>query len=316
MSAAAGFSLSNGTQVRPQVPFFIAGSGRCGTTLLRRLLIEHARVVIPPENYLLAVSPRLMAMAHGDWAAFCRLVLSNLVKHSGNWADFGIDAAAALPLFAAMPAAQRSVAKFWHAFHALYARHIGRESTARWGDKTPSSVDALPDIVGIFPDARFVFMVRDVFDMAYSYGSMAAAGRAGDYLGGARRWMVANTKLLDFCGRCAAQSIIVRYETLVLDADRELARVMAHLGIASSAANALTAVEAHDMAAQPDLRNVLRDVHRESIGKGHMLLADDAKAAISGIAGPLQTRLGYEPRGEVSLQSGQMSLRGAKRWSR
>ena len=292
MSEAAGFLLSDGTQVKPQLPFFIAGSGRCGTTLLRRLLIEHARVVIPPENYLLSVSPRLMVMAQGDWGMFCRLVLANLVKHSGNWADFGIDAEAAMSLLGAMPATQRSVANFWHAFHALYARHVDRDSTTRWGDKTPSSVDALPEIVGIFPGARFIFMIRDVFDMAYSYGSMVAAGRAGDYLGGARRWVDANTKLLDFYQRCPAQSIIVRYEDLVLDADRETARVMGHLGIASSGAAALTSVEARDIAAQPDLRNVLHDVNRDSIGKGRVRLADDVKDLISAMAGPLQQRLG------------------------
>jgi len=295
MSAAAGFTLGDGTLVQPQVPFFIAGSGRCGTTLLRRLLIERAHVVIPPENYLLAVSSRLMVMAQGDWAAFCRLVLSNLVKHSAHWADFGIDAATGLPLFAAMPPAQRSVGNFWHAFHALYARHVGRESTTRWGDKTPSSVDALPEIVGIFPDARFIFMIRDVYDMAYSYGSMAAAGRAGDFLGGARRWVDANTKLLDFCQRHAAQSIIVRYEDLVLDADREMARVTAHAGMGSSGANGLAAAEAHDMAAQPDLRNALHEVHRDSIGKGRVLLAEDVKTEISARAGSLQERLGYQP---------------------
>lgn len=303
MSEAAGFTLGDGTHVQPQVPFFIAGSGRCGTTLLRRLLIERARVVIPPENYLLAVSPRLMVMAQGDWVSFCRLVLANLVKHSGNWADFGIDGTAALSLFTTIPAGHRTVANFWHAFHALYARHVGRPSETRWGDKTPSSVDALPEIAGIFPDARFIFMVRDVFDMAYSYGSMAAAGRAGDYLGGARRWVDANTKLLDFCERCPAPPpVIVRYESLVLDAEREMARAMVHLGIAPSAANALTAAEAHDMAAQPDLRHVLHDVHRESVGKGRRQLPGDATAAISAIAGPLQARLGYEPSGQVSLR--------------
>jgi protein-tyrosine sulfotransferase len=311
MPEAAGLVLSDGTQVRPQVPFFIAGSGRCGTTLLRRLLIEHADVVIPPENYLLPVSPRLMVMAQGDWVTFCRLVLTNLVKHSGNWTDFGIDATAALSLLAAVPAAQRSVGNFWHAFHALYARHVGRPPGTRWGDKTPSSVDALPEILGIFPDARFIFMIRDAFDMAYSYGSMAASGRAGDYLGGARRWVDANTKLLNFYARCTTQSIIVRYENLVRDADREMARVMAHLGMTSSTANPLAAVEAHDMAAQPDLRNALHDVHRDSIGKGHASLADDVKLAIGAMVGPLQSRLGYEQSAQVSSQSGQMSLRGA-----
>ena len=294
MSDPTGFALADGTWVRPQVPFFIAGSGRCGTTLMRRLLIEQAHAVIPPENYLLAVSPHLMAMAPADWTMFCRLVLTNMVKHTAHWADFGIDATAALPLFAAIPDGQRSIANFWHAFHALYARHLGKPSDARWGDKTPSSVDALPEIISSFPRARFVFMVRDVFDMAYSYGSMAAPGRAGDYLGGANRWVDANTKLLAFHEQYPAQAIIVRYEDLVRNTQQEMARVLAHLDVPLSAAIELTAAEARDMATQADLHNVLHDVRSDSIGKGRTHLAADVKAAIAAIAAiaaPLHARL-------------------------
>ena len=52
------FSLADGTEVRPSIPFFIAGSGRCGATLLRRLVAEQTTVVIPPENYMLALQSR------------------------------------------------------------------------------------------------------------------------------------------------------------------------------------------------------------------------------------------------------------------
>jgi len=299
MSKPPGFALADGTRVVPHVPFFIAGSGRCGTTLLRRLLIEQAQVVIPPENYLLAVSPRLMVMARGDWAAFCRLAFGNLPKFTANWAGFGIDAGAATALLGEIPVEQRSVANFWHAFHALYARHVGRPSDTSWGDKTPSSVDALAEIVGIFPAARFVFMVRDVFDMAYSYGRMAAPGRAGDYLGGARRWLEANSKLLAFREQFPALSLIVRYEDLVRDVHAGMARTLDHLGIVPAAASALTAAEQSELRSHADLRNVLQDVHRGSIGTGRAELANDIKMAIAAMAAPMQARLGYEPRGEV-----------------
>ena len=293
MIEPASFALADGTMVQPCVPFFIAGSGRCGTTLMRRLLIQRTGAVIPPENYLLAVSPRLLLMAHGDWTAFCRLVLANLVKHSGRWEDFGIDAAAALGLFAALPSDCRSVANFWHAFHALYARHVGRPGATRWGDKTPSSVDALPEIAGIFPDARFIFMVRDVFDMAWSFGSMATAGRAGDYIAGARRWADANAKLAAFQPQHATQCITVRYEDLVHNPEAEMQRVLRHLDVKPRASGTLSAAETGDMAAQPDLQAAIQDVHVGSVGKGRVNLPDDIRAAIAAIAGPMLIRLGY-----------------------
>lgn len=64
--------LSDGTNVPSAAPFFITGSGRCGTTLLRRLLLEHAPVAIPPENYTLAQTGRLCERAGEEWGAFCR----------------------------------------------------------------------------------------------------------------------------------------------------------------------------------------------------------------------------------------------------
>jgi len=35
-------------------PFFIIGSGRCGTTLMRRILITHPDICIPPETFVLS----------------------------------------------------------------------------------------------------------------------------------------------------------------------------------------------------------------------------------------------------------------------
>lgn len=294
MLESPGFALADGTMVHPCAPFFIAGSGRCGTTLMRRLLIEHVRAVIPPENYLLAVSPRLMAIAQGDWSTFCKLVLTNMMIHSANWEDYGIDSDVSALLYA-LPAERRSIVNFWHAFHALYAKHAGRPSETRWGDKTPSNADALSEIVGIFPEAHFIFMVRDAFDMAYSYGTMTTAGRAGDYLSGAKRWVDVNTKLLAFREHHAARVVVVRYEDLVRDTDSELARVLDHLHVRRLSPNPMSASEAEDMARQPDLRNVLQAVQRGSVGKGRVNMPEDVKAAITAIVAPLQTHLGYEP---------------------
>jgi hypothetical protein len=294
-----GFSLADGTRVRPADPFFITGSGRCGTTLMRRMILERAAVVIPPENYILALSTRLMQQAGSDWPVFCRLALANLRRHSAGWAFYGIDPREALGLLSAIDAAHRSMANFWHGFHALYATRVNKPGETRWGDKTPSNVDALPDILQVFPAARFVFMVRDVFDVAYSYGSMSTPGRAGRYLEGAQRWIDANRRMLAFAGEQAAQSIIVRYEDVVRAPDQAMPAVLRHLNLPAMAAGAMTAQEAQDIAARPDLRNVLTEVSGGFIGKGRSGLSPEIKARIAGIAGPLQRRFGFEPTGAV-----------------
>jgi protein-tyrosine sulfotransferase len=299
MSDTTRFSLSDGTLVRAGNPFFITGSGRCGTTLMRRLVIERTHAVIPPENYTLASSSRIMARSGADWDRFCQLILNDLQKYSESWEYFGIEEATALNLLTSIPGDFRNIANFWHAFHAVYANRVHKPSDTRWGDKTPSNTAELPEVIGIFPQARFVFMVRDVFDMAYSYGSMPV--RAGQYLGAARRWVHANSRILDFQEQYPRQAIVVRYEDLTRFPDREMQQVLCHLDVPLFTAGALNALEAWDIAARPHLGNVLGGVSSDFIGKGRANLKDDVKQEISGIAAPLQIRLGYEPTGAAGF---------------
>lgn len=304
-SGSDGFALADGTQVRPGTPFFITGSGRCGTTLLRRLVLERAAVVIPPENYILALSTRLMQQAGGDWPIFCRLTLANLRQHSPGWDFYDLDPRTAFTLLAAMPDAHRTMADFWHAFHALYATRMGKPGETRWGDKTPSNVDALPDIVQVFPAARFVFMLRDAFDVAYSYGSMATPGRAGRFLEGAQRWVDANRRVLAFVQAHPAQSLLLRYEDVVRAPDQALPAVLRHLDLPARSLEPMTARETQDIAARPELRNVLTDVDAGFIGKGRARLPAETKARIAALTAPLQRRFGYEPSGTPLQPDGQ-----------
>ncbi len=298
-SGEAGFSVSDGTQVQPGSPFFITGSGRCGTTLMRRLVVERTHAVVPPENYTLALSARLMGRAGTDWRLFCRLVLREMRRDAGIWKYFDLDEVATLQHLAGIPDEFRGLANFWHAFHAIYATRIGKPSTSRWGDKTPSNAYALPSIIEIFPRAKFIFMVRDVFDMSYSYGSMTIPGRHGQFVDGATRWVRTNERILAFSEAYPAQVIVVRYEELARSPDREMARVLAHLEVPTFSALALNELEARDIAAIPHLGNVLGDVSGDFTGKGRANLVQEVKDRIAAIAAPLQAGFGYEPSGAL-----------------
>ena len=298
MDDPIAFLLADLTPVRPSDPFFITGSGRCGTTLLRRLVIEHTGAVIPPENNTLPSSARIMQRAGDDWDLFCGLVLEHLQSQSGSWEYFGLHPDQVLARLLTLPKPYRSQANFWHAFHAIYACHVGKPSCTRWGDKTPSNTAELPAIAALFPTARFVFLVRDVFDMAYSYGSMPVAGRAGQYLGGARRWVHANTCMLDFAVKYPTQSLFVRYEDLAASPIQVTQSVLGHLRLEECGHLAMSEQEARDIVARPHLGRVRGVVTTDRVGGGRSSLPGAVRAMITELAGPLQRRFGYEPTGE------------------
>ena len=69
--------------------FFIVGSGRSGSTLLRRLLIENTNCRIPNEIYALHFIIR-RSTYDKDWGSFLRFSLAQ-IKHQQDSEMFLVD---------------------------------------------------------------------------------------------------------------------------------------------------------------------------------------------------------------------------------
>ena len=141
-------------------PFFIVGSARSGTTLLRVILNAHPAVTVPPESrFVTELSRGTGEIRIGDF-------LKALENHRQfkSW-NLPIDV-----VRAQMP--DRDTVPYGTAIEAVYtayAKHVGKEI---WGDKTPRYVEHIQFISGLFPDARFVHLVRDGRDVALSYANV------------------------------------------------------------------------------------------------------------------------------------------------
>jgi hypothetical protein len=143
-------------------PFFIVGSPRSGTTLLRFVLSSHPRLYVPSETGFLP-----FLGYDGDATltlAQAQTVLERIGTLNREWAGLVDDVET---FYQRLP--DPSLA---HLLDALYRRKVAAAGAAaalgRWGDKTPGYALHLPLLARLFRTAQFVHVVRDGRDVALS----------------------------------------------------------------------------------------------------------------------------------------------------
>jgi hypothetical protein len=141
-------------------PFFV-GRGRSGTTLLRAMFDSHPDMAVPPESHFVP-SLGLRRGRYEQPEGFATPVfLSDLINRRGfeNWEiDTRILHAEFLSPPLDYPEAIRRL-------FSLYARLRGK---SRYADKTPIYVLHLRTLARLFPEARFVHIIRDGRNVALS----------------------------------------------------------------------------------------------------------------------------------------------------
>ena len=214
MTDAAGGGLA---------PVFVVGCPRSGTTLLQQLLSRHPDLVVAPETHFVRRF-LLEADRYGDLhqdAAMHRL-LDDVVAMP-ELVEMRVDPDL---LRARCLAGPRSA----DAVFATLLRCFGEAWGAPVvGEKTPNHVLYLRRLEQVFPDARFVHIVRDPRAVVASWrhvpwstGSVAGDTRVWRrYVAAARRQPPRHAPLHQ-----------LRYEDLVAEPERVVAGLVARLGLA------------------------------------------------------------------------------------
>lgn len=204
-------------------PFFIVGSGRSGTTLLRAILVAHTRLSIPPETWYLNQMRDLLELDRPLSARETQSVIRIMTEHY-RWPDLNFPAEGFRREVAAIESPHlRDIVEL------VYLENLRRNGKSRWGDKTPGYIELVPQLVQLFPGAKFIHVIRDGRDVAKSFQSRRWSGRwlhqnAREWIDAMRygeRWRESPY---------AALFLEVRYEDLVLDQEREVRRICAFLG--------------------------------------------------------------------------------------
>jgi Sulfotransferase family len=212
-------------EVANGAPFFIVGSGRCGSTLLRVMLTSHSRLSIPPETWFLIPLVKRFSIDRPLNAAELQSALS-IITGDYRWPDMKIDAQEFRHRVSQLAQPQmRDLAE------VVYRWHVQSEGKARWGDKTPVYIEILPELARMFPGSRFIHLVRDGRDVAKSFKA------TGWDTGG--RWLHDNTrewtKAVKFHwlwtqSEFRDRVLLVRYEDLLLEMEATLRRICLFIG--------------------------------------------------------------------------------------
>jgi Sulfotransferase family len=143
-------------------PFFV-GSGRSGTTLVRAIFDSHPHLAIPGESNFISAMGKNRHRYETDDGLATEAFLSDLLAHP-RFRLWGVPEDAIRTSFAESPPGN-----FADGVRRAFELYAAQKGKSRYGDKTPGYVMHLPLLARLFPEARFVHIIRDGRNVALSY---------------------------------------------------------------------------------------------------------------------------------------------------
>lgn len=204
-------------------PLFVVSAPRSGSTLLRLILDTHPNIAVPPPGWLLdLVFPYLYSYGSLDNDAnFLALAEDVLATPTVQKWPLTITAA---ELVAA--AEEKSFAGLYAALHIAYAKPGNKR---RWGEKTPRNAFWIDEIHTLFPDARFIHIVRDGRDMAIDISDSILLPYS--VYSGANLWQRYVLAIRDSMCRLPEDAFIeIRYEDLCAAPESTIRKLCTFMG--------------------------------------------------------------------------------------
>jgi hypothetical protein len=225
-----------------------------------------------------------------DWEDLVQLIFWPIVCNSEYDAAFFKNLPSLHREAQQLPRSERSLARLIDMLYRHHGKWIGTEFE-RWGDKTPINVNCMNEIVGVFPDVQFVFLLRDGTDVVHSH--MDALGNT--LRCATRKWKQSTQFLKEFQRHHPNQCRVVRYEDLVRNPETETRRLCDYLDLEFSP----SMVEANRENNLSDLqridhhRRALTPITDDRIGVGHEALAPNEKQTVKDLIGVDLREWGY-----------------------
>jgi Sulfotransferase family len=193
--------------------------------MLRLMLASHSRLYIPPETWFLIPLVQRFSIDRPLSAGEIESAVAIMTSHH-RWPDMKLDAQEF------RSRVRRLRAPYLSDLAEVVYRSYGEATTGkpRWGDKTPPYIGIVPQLAAMYPQARFIHLVRDGRDVARSFQSRGWIG--SDWLhDNGREWlraMDAHWRLMR--SELRERILLVYYEDLVRETEKTLRRICQFIG--------------------------------------------------------------------------------------
>ena len=269
-------------------PFaFIVGRGRSGTTLVRAMLTSHSDLAIPLETHFIVPLSLDRRLVSPDLSLAVAPFLRRLRRQPG-FKSMGLDDDVVDGNFAESPPAD-----YPNAIRRLFALYAQSEGKRRYGDKTPIHVLHIEYLARLFPEAKFIHVIRDGRNVALSY--LETDFGPGSLWEGAIDW-----RRFVRSGRRAGQALgeqryrEIRYEDLIEDPQTHMMSLCEFVGLDFEEEMLLYFERAEKLGSNgTHHRNLRRPPTRNLRDWRQQLTAADV-ALFEVLAGDLLSELGYE----------------------
>ena len=255
---------------------FVIGAPRSGTTFLSELLTD-TRYGRPLESHFISrYHERLHRYGNlNEKANFSRLVKDiNQERAVKQWElPLNVDS-----LWAEMP----DQVTFADIVDRLCLLRRGPSSPQAWGDKTPQYTRHMDIIHETFPEARFIYIVRDGRDVGLSL--LKKSWGPHNVYACAVDWVASNqpSPLLDELQR-RGQLVYVKYEELLADPENNVNALYHFLG---------------ETISKQRINELCTRTRGDNMLKWKTEMSSRQLGIFEAVAGPTLKRLGYETYGE------------------
>ena len=200
---------------------FIGGCGRSGTTFLAALINRNTKSIVTPESQF---KFDLLSRPNESGVDYLRLLENNW--RFGNW---GLD----VHKLASEVGNVSSLSEFLTVIVKEYGGVNGGEGADVWIDHTPNNIDYMIPLDNIFPEAKFIHLIRDGRGVAASV--MPLPWGPNTVLAAADWWMkklAVGLAAEQFFG--ADRVLRVRYEDLITNVSETIDSIIGFLGLRSA----------------------------------------------------------------------------------
>ena len=259
-------------------PIFLMGTGRCGSTLLQKILnsVENAMIYGEHGGFLKQVAAAYFLNLEDKMIE--KYIMSQNVEGKDPHSVF--EALKNPQLWSAWTNwyNHETVKDNFRDFIESFFNPCSLKQKVHWGFKEIryGLNDRVPEMLAdLYPDGRFVFIVRHPVDViASKISARASEGIEAD----ARTWVAQNTSFLNFGSENSARRKIVYYEDLVSNDSEELRQLFQWLGFSLSDRQ----------------RNIIETTKPRYKGRPHAAkLTGDEVNTINTITQEIRDKLGY-----------------------